>query len=369
MVQVGVVSMDGTKIAGQASLQRNYSQEHLRGLAAELIDQAGRVDQDEDDQFGELCGDELPEQLRAGPDRVARLRGLRDRASRIELAVGEIEARRAQFVDRDVEQVSRKLDTARRSQANRVNHVHASHAKANANPVRGGRPLVPVEDHVKVKRATHRVAELEQRLVHAHQGQGKNASSHRARTLVANTSDPQSRPMPVMGGKAFVQGYNGQVVVSADHVIIAADVSQATNDQSLFVPMMNQAVDSVRENLGGAQIGVILADAGYCNEHAVSAPGPDRLIATGRNPARPKIPRKKTALVAMADKLRPGTPHREIDKQRSHTVETVFANLKHTLGFTRFTRVGLNAARNEWNLLAIAFNLRRLATHNGIPLQ
>jgi len=363
MVKVGVVSIDGTKIAAQASLQRNYSQEHLRRLAAELVDQAGHVDDDEDDQFGDSCGDELPQQLRAGPDRVARLRGLRDRMTRVNAAVDQVETRLAQVIDEDVDTVSRKLQAARRRQGWCVNRVVVRHAQS---PAKQGRPRIPVEDHAQVRQATQRVDDLEHQLDLARGGQGKNASVKR---LVANTSDPDSKPMPIMGGKAFVQGYNGQVAVSADHVIIAADVCQTPNDQSLFVPMMNQAVESANDHLGGAQIEMILADAGYCTENALSAPGPYRLIATGRNPAKPKSPRTSTAVVAMVEKLQPGTPHREIYKQRACTVETVFAHLKHTLGFTRFTRRGLSAARNEWILLAMVFNLRRLAVHNGIPLQ
>ena len=51
--------------------------------------------------------------------------------------------------------------------------------------------------------------------------------------------DPQSRILPTR--KGFLQGYNAQLAVSADHLIIAVNLSQSPNDQASFPPMMHAA--------------------------------------------------------------------------------------------------------------------------------
>jgi len=58
-------------------------------------------------------------------------------------------------------------------------------------------------------------------------------------SIVANTTDPQSRIMPTR--KGFLQGYNAQIAVSADQIIVAVALGQSTNDQACFVPMMYAA--------------------------------------------------------------------------------------------------------------------------------
>ena len=57
--------------------------------------------------------------------------------------------------------------------------------------------------------------------------------------VVANTTDPQSRIMPTRRG--FLQGYNVQVAVTSDQLIVAIQVGQSPNDQGCFTPMMRAA--------------------------------------------------------------------------------------------------------------------------------
>jgi hypothetical protein len=74
------------------------------------------------------------------------------------------------------------------------------------------------------------------------------------------------------------------------HLIVATGVSTDTNDMLLFPGMLDQTVATVVAHLDGAEIGIVLADAGYCTHEALTCPGPDRLIATGRNQASPPKP-------------------------------------------------------------------------------
>jgi transposase len=61
LITPGVVSIDGTKIAGNASPEVNYRFEQI---AREIVAEVRATDETEDEAFGEARGDELPEQLR-----------------------------------------------------------------------------------------------------------------------------------------------------------------------------------------------------------------------------------------------------------------------------------------------------------------
>src|SRR4051795_13407631 len=61
LVQPGVVSIDGTRIAGNASPEVNHGFEQI---AREIVAEARATDEAEDEAFGDARGDELPEQLR-----------------------------------------------------------------------------------------------------------------------------------------------------------------------------------------------------------------------------------------------------------------------------------------------------------------
>ena len=46
--------------------------------------------------------------------------------------------------------------------------------------------------------------------------------------------------------------------------------------------------------------------------------------------------------------------------KRKSTVETVFGIIKEVLGFRQFHLRGLDSARGEWNLVCMAWNLKRM---------
>ena len=71
LVNVGVVAVDGTKIAAAAThhATRDYEQ-----IAQEILAEAAAIDASEDELYGEARGDELPEGLRTSGDRRKRLR-------------------------------------------------------------------------------------------------------------------------------------------------------------------------------------------------------------------------------------------------------------------------------------------------------
>ena len=70
LVSVGVITIDGTKIKANASMDQNRS---YREIALEILREAEETDRREDELYGEARGDELPEQLRTPEGRKAAL--------------------------------------------------------------------------------------------------------------------------------------------------------------------------------------------------------------------------------------------------------------------------------------------------------
>lgn len=346
MGRVGSVAIDGTKIAGQASLRKNYSEARLRKLADQVLAEAAAADAAEDAELGAASGAELPAELAPGPGRAARIKA----------ALAKIAKERQQAVDEDVATAERVLARAERSLA-RERHVVDTERAARPARRRG-----PVEDRAKVRAGQARVDKVKDQVAQSRAGTGPRAQRFKGS---ANTSDPETGPM-LQRGKGFVQGFNAQVAVTDDHLILATDVTNQPNDAPSFVPMMNATVAAVAGCWPGQPVGVVLADAGYISTDNLTAPGPDRLIATGRTPEEPaKKGLHHEAITTMAARLQPGTPDRERYKRRQATVEPVLGQIKDRIGLRRFSRRGLQAARHELALAALAFNIRRLATTTG----
>jgi len=58
-----------------------------------------------------------------------------------------------------------------------------------------------------------------------------------------------------------VQGYNAQAAATADQIVLAAEVSATTNDQTQFVPMATTVNRNLTDTGHDGQVGVFLADA------------------------------------------------------------------------------------------------------------
>jgi len=184
-----------------------------------------------------------------------------------------------------------------------------------------------------------------------------------------NLTDEESRIMAVPGG-GFEQCYNAQAAVATGCLLVlATDVVEASNDKQQVVPMLKK-LDELPEELG--EIETLLADTGHFSEANVQAcvsAEIDPLIAMGRQPHHPPLaerfapapppPDNLTPVAAMAHRLK--TPEgRKLYALRKHTPEPVFGIIKSALGFRQFLLRGLDHVRGEWNLVSMAYNVKRL---------
>jgi len=183
-----------------------------------------------------------------------------------------------------------------------------------------------------------------------------------------NFTDPDSRIMKNSTNQGFDQDYNAQVAVDqATFLIVGESLSNHPNDQAEAVP----TVDSIPPELG--QPAAAALDAGFfsaTNIAALESRGIDPYIATGRDahhqswherfaaePAPP--PDDASPKVQMAYKLKTAIGQ-AIYGARKYTVEPVIGIIKEVLGFRQFSLRGEMAAAGEWCLVCLAFNLKRL---------
>lgn len=292
LARFGTVAIDGTKIAANASLDANRGQEWLERQVAEMIQDAEQTDAGED---AAARGSDGPDDRVPAPlgDRTGRARRIREAAAQVAAQAG----RRART---DQERDKAALERRRRSEAGqpvrgRIPDGPHRLAEAEAHLVREigehqakldrraaavaegrilpGRPPVPMDASARVERA-RQVVQAAAAAQAAEAVPGKATKADRAAAaglpkVVANTTDPQSRIMPTR--KGFVQGYNTQVAVTADQVIVAVQVGQATTDQGSFVPMMKAAQEAAallhaHTRSDDQLIGMVLADAGYASD-------------------------------------------------------------------------------------------------------
>jgi transposase len=341
MVRVGTVAVDSVKIAANASPRKNYTAAKYRKLAEEMLAEAAALDAVEDAEHGDASGDELPDDLAPGTDR----------ARRIQECLDKLAAQKDDAIAADLTRAEARVRRAQAGEAGVRAKAEARHAGRAARSTRR-----PVGEHKTVRGAAAKVAQARADVERARAGGGPAAAA--AETNRCNITDPDSRIMP-LPNKGWVQGFNAQLAVSGDHVIVTTGISTEPNDAAEFVPMMDATVANTEKFLPGKDIGTMLADTSYCVEAALTAQGPDRLIATGRDPAKPA---KDPARAAMAERLTEGTPGRETYKRRAATVEPVIGHLKDRLKLTRFSRRGKQAAEHELAFAATCHNIRRLAT-------
>ena len=187
-----------------------------------------------------------------------------------------------------------------------------------------------------------------------------------------NLTDPDSALMRKSARHEYRQAYNAQAIVDADGsaLILATNVLSTTNDRQDLDALVGRLCDTV------GKPSTLLGDAGYAGEEVVQALGHrgiEPLIAIARQEVerpydfRPpkkttKPPPRVTApwRIAMQEKLQTDEAKKKYRKRKS-TVEPVFGIIKSVLGFTRYHLRGIENVQNEWTLMALAHNCKRLS--------
>jgi transposase len=323
LVKLGHVAIDGTKIKANASKHKAMSYARMgeteRRLQQEidaLLQQAEETDAAEDALYGKgRRGDELPDELSRRDSRL----------KKIQQAKAELEQEAAEKAEQQRAEAEAKR-AARRDQEQQT-----------GKKSRGREPKVPDPEQAQPEAKAQR-----------------------------NFTDGDSRIMPDGANKgSFLQGYNAQAAVDfTAQVIVAAEITQQSNDSRQLLPMLEQ----LEANLG-RKPDAVSADAGYWSEANATdekGAGIDLHIATGRMKHDQAMatksgppPDQATPKQAMQHKLRTDAG-RTIYKMRKAIVEPVFGQIKEVRGFRRFSLRGLEKVQAEWKLVCATSNLLKL---------
>jgi hypothetical protein len=202
LVRLGIIALDGTKVAANAADRANRTLAKLEDEVAQILQEAAETDQAEDREHGPARGDELPAELASPSGRLARL----------QQAKARLEAEAAERQQRYEQRVAELAAAAR---------------------AKGKQPRAYIKPRAR--------------------DEAHNPGA------VANTTNPDSRFLHTRNGT--VQGYNAQAVVTEDQVVVAADLTREANDLQQLEPMLG----AIERTLAAAQIqdrpGTLLADS------------------------------------------------------------------------------------------------------------
>ena len=332
LVRVGIVAVDGTKIAAAATHHATRSYEQI---AAEILEEAARTDAAEDELYGEARGDELPEGLRTSGDRRKWLREAKQ-ALEAERA-GEAKPVPRGRAER-LGECKRRLEEDWQLERRVVEQHAAWHARGIASD--GSRRMAGARGNIKPYLLPERPA-------------GK-----------INVTDPDSRNLKTTRG--WLQGYNAQAAVTAEQIVVAAEISIESLDTANLRPMVETARQELKHAGVREKPGVVLADAGYWKNDAIEAivnQGIQTLVAPDADRRKEPRPGRRGGLYDFTRRVLATDWGKELYLKRQATAEPVFGQIKSNRGANRFLRRGRSAVRSEWRLLTATHNLLKLHQH------
>ena len=333
LVRVEVIAVDGTKLHANASQHANRDYEQL---AREILEEASRVDADEDERFGDRRGDELPPELSTSQGRRGWLR-----------------------------EAKRRLDERRAEEARPI---------PAARPARLKEAKRRLEEELWTECQANAAYESYRARGRMKDGRrfGRPPDPYRPPDTpagVINLTDPDSRNVKTSRG--WVQGYNAQAVVTAGQIVIAADVTVDSPDFGHLEPMVTAAQAELADVGLTATPAVVLADAGYWHQtqmEAIVDRGMQVLIPPDAGKRKGTRPGWDGGLYAFMRRVLGTDLGGELYAQRQGMVEPVFADTKFNRRCDRFQRRGRSAARSEWRLITATHNLLKLWRHATAPI-
>jgi hypothetical protein len=380
LVKVGVLAVDGTKVHGNASHHNNLDYERL---ARAILAEAARVDREEDELYGDARGDELPEQLQTAEGRRAALRE----------AKGQLDA------EREADERADDAETELREVLEFDPAAIVTRSSGRAGWLREGKQQLDAHrgnDPKPVPRSrAQRLLESERRMVEqlaAERVANEAYETYRARGRmkdgrrfgmspkpheppaepagVVNTTDPDSHNMQTAHG--WVQGYNAQIAVNEDQVVVAAEVMVRSGDFGNLGPVVAAAETELEQAGVTDKPGVVIADAGYWHQRqmeAIVSRGIQVLVPPDADQRKRKTlrPAANNGYYDFMRKVLETELGGGLYRKRQGTVEPVFGDIKFNRRLDRLLRRGRSAARTEWRLITATHNLLKLHRHLSAP--
>jgi hypothetical protein len=317
VLKLGNVSLDGTKVKANASKHHALSWQYACALEKQLAEEVEELlrQAEEADQENVPDGMNIPEEI-----------------ARRENRLGGIAKAKAEIQKRAAERYAEEQEGYEEKVAKRT-----AQAQATGKTPRGREPGAPKPG----AKGTDQV----------------------------NLTDSESRIMPT-SGDGFEHAYNAQAAVDMDTLFILTNhVSQQSNDKQELELALEQ-LGSLPETIGA--VAAVVGDAGYCSEGNVKKCEANQITPylAGKREKHHEVLGERFAppealsegadeVTAMKYRLKT-IEGRKLYSRRKCTVEPVFGIIKAIMGLRQFLLRGLKAVSGEWNLVCLAWNLKRL---------
>ena len=311
LVKLEQIAIDGTKIKANASKHSAMSyarmkkeEERLDRMIREYLEEADRIDREEDALYGRGNGWSLPEELSTAEKRREAIRK----------AIAELEA--------EAREKAEKEQAEKKEKAKKQGKKH--------NPRKKVSEITPKD---KAQR---------------------------------NFTDMESRIMR-NSDKAFIQGYNGQIAVDADtQIIVAADISNQAADTVHLPDIVHQVIENtgqvIKEVSADAgyysEENLIFLE----RENIEAFIPPDKVKHSEWREARAprgRIPDNADRRYLMRRKLKTKRGRARY-KLRQISVEPVFGFVKEQLNLRQFLLRGLEKVRNYWRFTCAVANFLKI---------
>lgn len=355
LVDTSVVAVDGTKIEANASSRNNLTEQQLQEIARQVIDDARRIDEEEDRLYGERRGDELPPHL---VERSSRREWIREQLEEIKAAQ------------------ARTSEGRRRTPRVNTTDPDSRTIKAPKGYIQGFNAQAVVDRNG---------------IVLAGDVSNSAADSPLFQPMVSaaaeNVAAAGAAPIgTVLADAGYLSKGNLQAEGAAEVLVAPANIQRIDDiepfDEEDFERQKiryQEALDA-REQEIAARCEVLdrviageLLQREAAEELGMSAPGvwwlKQRYVEKGRDGAAPraaipKPPRGPKAQHIMAEKF--AAPRaRELYGLRSVIAEPLFGQVKWNRAFGRFLLRGQRGCGAEWMLMLTTHNLRRLKAAVG----
>ena len=354
ITSIGILAIDGTKIGANASLSANRKRSYIESELSRIFDESLKQDEQEtiDGTKPDVTAYNFPEDLATNEKRKEVLQIALDKLN--ERQKIEEEELKARILDRQKEEE----ETGKKKRGRKPSETL---------------PVPSPDDKV-------------------------------------NTTDPTSKIMSTTHG--FIQGFNGQIVVTEDQFVLAVALTDAQNDKNQLQPVMNELNEMLESAKTDESPEVVIADSGYCSMQTILSEnpnGPKLYIATSKewkfqvvgpdeafrirldDVCRPRLGTCGPTIPELAsigtevwqsylDRIKPATQQevcwgimdarvrspsgREIYWHRKIMVEPVFGNFKHNMRFRVFSLKGLDKCEGEFALAAFCHNMIKIKCGN-----
>lgn len=355
IAQIGVLALDGSKFGCNASLSANRKSKYLEAELNRLFFESQEIDELEnsDSNAQDMRINLLPAHLSTNEKRKAVL----SRANQ-------------QLIERQKEESKKQEEKIRERE---------KEEELSGKKKRGRKPLEPQREPSPDSKV--------------------------------NLTDPESQIMSTTNG--WIQGYNGQIIVSENQFILAAMLSDEQNDKKLLIPMLKELQDLFSGINPSILPSALLADAGYFSYLNILAeldydikfiipPSKEKKIpefsdndgyisrmaeicrgvsfgekatiselkSIGSFVWQSFMNREKQAtnqeICKRIMEVRVKSPTgRELYRKRKYMVEPPFGNIKHNMRLRSFSQKGKENCEGEFFLAALVHNIKKLAKLGG----